>query len=691
MTVNHWQRSLKRWLFLVLVLAGLLTPATGSFAAGSCSYLSSGNFGDGSGWYISQGQGTYWSIADGKLDADNLTSTSSYAWTDFRPDDFFTIDVEVDILNSSSEYDRVGIYFTVGGDVFFGVQGSSGEYTTDGVLCYYYPTSRKLEFKVYDFSAGKWVTPLAAYPFSGSVRSIGFNLVADGVIFRINGQDTAYKIRGDFSFVPMTIDTLFLYAGGAGLHARFDNVCAGPGEAGDFPTGSAMPLPFGTKTISTSPAASPVVNNDPAAANPLGFGPAASGGNNLTLTAGLSGVNAPVDLYVGIGIGGDLYLFDSQNQLHSYSREGRLVKWRTNTTGGFSNTPLLPTIDMSGFPGTYDFYFLMAPTGRLDAFYLWFTQLHIAGGGPGPVTNTGMEQKIRQNLDLIFGLTSGFSGGLDEVTKLFEDSSVVSKSPANANGDLNLMAVLQGSPLSIAFNFGSGHRLQSGTVMAGNGRLDVTNVNFGKTGMGADFAATFNNITKDGTPFANGQLRGNLALTEAPGDKANISGQVNISSLALAGRQLSGTINISGILDKLDLGALLNMDMAKMLETTGNIRLTFTNFVAGDYTITSGTVDIVSTQGGRANITTDLNTSEGPVQLNLTTIIAPTGITIRTNAPGTMGPYTTTINNLTFDPNVCPNYPTGGSLAFTPSGATGPTGVVTFTGACDGTYQYGER
>ncbi|MEA3240792.1 MAG: hypothetical protein U9P37_04335, partial [Pseudomonadota bacterium] len=261
MSTNNLSSRLKKWSFLFLLsilLGGFVTVSSG-FAA--CEMLSSGDFSSGSGWTVNDA--TYWSIHNGMLDAQGIGTTSTHAGIDFYPGGFFSVDVDVSIVSSTSEHDRVGVRIRTSGDVFFAVNGDSGEYTTNGVLCYYYPNSGMLKFKVYDFDSGEWVVPLSHLDFSGTVNSIGLSMVADGVIFRVNGQDTNYKLTGDFSFGTYVIDSLRLYAGGTGLHARFDNVCASSYEVTDFPPGNAMPLPSGADFFPVTPAAAPVININP--------------------------------------------------------------------------------------------------------------------------------------------------------------------------------------------------------------------------------------------------------------------------------------------------------------------------------------------------------------------------------------------------------------------------------------------
>ena len=101
-------------------------------------------------------------------------------------------------------------------------------------------------------------------------------------------------------------------------------------------------------------------------------------------------------------------------------------------------------------------------------------------------------------------------------------------------------------------------------------------------------------------------------------------------------------------------------------------------------------IDIVMTQGGSANVITNLQTSQGPVNLNVLLTITQNGAVLNTTAPGTAGPYTVAISNVTLDQNICANYPAGGTISFTKS-STGTTGVVTFTSACDGSYGYSEQ
>ncbi|HMB30420.1 MAG TPA: hypothetical protein VKN82_01210, partial [Desulfohalobiaceae bacterium] len=515
-------------LLLLLCLISLFFGAyiSPSFSFAACEFLSE-DFASSKGWTALQKTGD-WVVKDGKLNVSGVGTTSSYATTDFFPSKSFSVDVDIDIVSASSNHDRVGTRVYAGGDVFFAVQGDGQEYTTNGVLCYYYPVAHELKFKVYDVLAGEWVVPLSAKAISGSVRSIGLSMVNDGVIFRVNGQDTNYKISGDLSNGHSFLSKFRLFAGGTGLQARFDNICASAYSGTNPNTSSSMPLPSGQQSLTTSPASAPVINADPSKANPFGFGSAASGGSTLSLSFGLSQQASPVDLYVAMQssvLGPELYLFTGLNQLQPSSVVG-LVPWKTNTLGNFQNR-LLSDLPASVLPnGTYYFFLLSTPAGSLNSFRLWAAPL-VINTGQSNVSDKEMQQEIKNTIDLIFGLSSGFSGGLSEITSIFNNQEVITTSPS----ELDLTSLLAGTPITMNVDFGSGYTLESGSVMKGSAQMQVKNVIFNSRNMGADFSGTFNNILKDGLPIANGLVNGNILLSQSSGGSADISGQINFDNL----------------------------------------------------------------------------------------------------------------------------------------------------------------
>ena len=100
-----------------------------------------------------------------------------------------------------------------------------------------------------------------------------------------------------------------------------------------YASSTAMSMPTAVEVIPITPSVTPVTSIDPAQAIPLGLGNAATGGSILSISAGISDLSEPVDLYVGLQsnviLGGELLLFASDNTLHAYSSEG-LIKGGCN-------------------------------------------------------------------------------------------------------------------------------------------------------------------------------------------------------------------------------------------------------------------------------------------------------------------------------------------------------------------------
>lgn len=149
--------------------------------------------------------------------------------------------------------------------------------------------------------------------------------------------------------------------------------------ATDSPAEDVMPIPSGTDTFNVSPAAEPVLNIDPAQANPFGFGSVANGGESISLSIAISEVSSPVDLYVGLQsdvLGPQICLFTPDNNWQPLSTTD-MVPWQGSTAGGL-NTLIQEDIPVSELlPGTYNFYLFMTPAGSLDTYRLWVAPLVI--------------------------------------------------------------------------------------------------------------------------------------------------------------------------------------------------------------------------------------------------------------------------------------------------------------------------
>ncbi len=229
---------LRRFLLLAVVaLAALSTPATAGAAA--CSYLQD----DFSGLSPnSWGYGSYgtWHVDSEELGVSQVPDgTWALAEVDFLPVDFFSVDVDLTVLDTPGPEDAVAIYPFTSGDVLFSLDNRP----VDGVAVVVYPALNQMEFMVWNFSADTWNTT-DRYTTPSPLTSFGISYTPSAVVFRANGQDTTLKLSGDFSLAGMVIDTLWLMAKGTGIHAHFDNLCGDPpGGSGTPPPVTALPAP----------------------------------------------------------------------------------------------------------------------------------------------------------------------------------------------------------------------------------------------------------------------------------------------------------------------------------------------------------------------------------------------------------------------------------------------------------------
>ncbi len=532
---NSFQSYLKKC-SLTFALLFWLTAFTAPSVFAACEYLSSGDFSSGSGWTV-EADTASWTIYEGMLDVKNITGASSYALYTFAPASLFNIDADIYIVSAPGQYDRIGVYVYSNKYVPFTVTVDTGIYDTDGVVGYYYPATNSLKFKFYDFDAGVWIIS-ESYPVSGSVNSIGLSVVADGVVFRINGQNTNYKISGDFTYAANSIDTVELRAGGSSMHCRFDNVCAAAIGSSPISPGNTMPLPGGREVLTTTPVAIPVISTDPAQANPVGFGSVANSGNTLSLTASLSPLAAPADLYLGLSVGSEIFLFAPDNSLRPLS-DG-LIKWRSQTQGGF-NARILPDVDMTAYPGTYTSYLLMTPADRWDGSRFWVSSLVVGGGSPvvpgGGAAGTVLGTLVSSlgNLD-----TNDFSNvvrilisSIQEGTLDTAVAAITANSPQAAS-----MITKVGSGYKV--DWGTGHTFPNGTTVAGSMTVSLGShssyANGSRTRIGGSYEISLKGVQINGTAvpddnqmvslqadsLGGGDIVGNLTMSGTVGNRGGV-------------------------------------------------------------------------------------------------------------------------------------------------------------------------
>ena len=283
-----------------------------------------------------------------------------------------------------------------------------------------------------------------------------------------------------------------------------------------------------------------------------------------------------------------------------------------------------------------------------------------------------MEEDIRGKLDLITGASSSLD--MTAITDLFSDHRVVTTTPANM-ADYNVMS---GDPLTISANFGSGYEMEDGSIVSGRAQLQITDVVFSDTQLGAHVTAIFTDVTKDGAPLASGEFTGSIALTSAADDSLTITGDLAFNNLTIQGRQQNGAITISGGLDG-------GIDLDDLSSLSGNLRLNFSRFISGDHTVNAGSFVNVAFGALGTTLTANLETNTGPVDVNLSVTPGATeGSTLlHTLSPGRVGPYTVSVNDLVYGDSC------SGSVSFADT-ASGQTAEVFINEECNG-YTYSER
>jgi plastocyanin len=193
----------------------------------------------------------------------------------------------------------------------------------------------------------------------------------------------------------------------SGENCRWDgllwNVCVTPGqtyervfkEAGVFPYFSNTPshcefgmvgtitvneiatmaLPQSQVVFTPAPSSAPVLNTDPALANPIGLGSVAAGGDTLDIRIGTTGFSGSAEVYFAVSspqvLGNEIFLY-SGGMFVAFSSAG-IVPWIASTTEPLDQD-LFGAIPVSSLPsGDYTLFFAVAPAGTSLAtfFYLW--------------------------------------------------------------------------------------------------------------------------------------------------------------------------------------------------------------------------------------------------------------------------------------------------------------------------------
>lgn len=158
-------------------------------------------------------------------------------------------------------------------------------------------------------------------------------------------------------------------------------------------TPSVMSLPTSQGLSMYTAIAEPVKSSTVTDAKPVAFGSVAASGDSFDLKIGMYPFAAPVDIYFGIALAlypENIYLLTEDNRFQPLS--SGVVPWKSGTTAPFDE--VLFSINKSAIPrGTYIFYLLVTPEGRLDPAFLWVSSLPVldesANVVPGASTELG--------------------------------------------------------------------------------------------------------------------------------------------------------------------------------------------------------------------------------------------------------------------------------------------------------------
>ena len=261
----------------------------------------------------------------------------------------------------------------------------------------------------------------------------------------------------------------------------------------------------------------------------------------------------------------------------------------------------------------------------------------------------------------------------------------------------------------MSLDFGAGYTTGDGNLFTGSGTVAITGLEFSETAIGANFSATFNNIAVYGVTYLTGTVSGGISITQpAEGDMA-LSGSIAFEGFQWNGNAFSGSINLSGTLQGLDLESpsgtitVTFTDFAMGEDRiSGSVSLTlgsesdpgsfvvsFSNFRLNDFTFSSGTVTASPAGEDRWAVDMNVTTSDGPFDMVVFLTLGDTAFILDTEEEGTMGPYRVNINDVTI-PSDWETVPASGTMTFTEDGKTG---TLDFNGkylSDDPPYEYSE-
>lgn len=246
----------------------------------------------------------------------------------------------------------------------------------------------------------------------------------------------------------------------------------------------------------------------------------------------------------------------------------------------------------------------------------------------GDLTNGGLMQQFTVILRAVFSSSQSFC-------------PMVASNPP-----LSSLSALP-STWDISVNYGSGCTAADGSNMSGSATVRMTNLQFVSSSFSTHVDATFNNLYRNGAPFANGNATGDIALTGSTGSLGG-NANVHVSNFLMPnGQTASGDISI---------------------QPTGAL---------GSFNATMNTATQISPLPG-------LYLDAGMQQLAVT-VQKQSDSSELINGTGEIYGYAVQFANLLFNSNACQSFPIGGSVIFTKNGASA---TVTYNASCNGSYIY---
>jgi hypothetical protein len=155
-----------------------------------------------------------------------------------------------------------------------------------------------------------------------------------------------------------------------------------------------IPIPTDRQSWSYAPFESPVLNDDPSQARPVGVGSIATGGETLSVHVALEQFEGAADVYGAYinwndpqtvhilnpnGVSLSTFTINQIiNALATGNPPAAAQPWKSNTTGPIDEQ--LINTSIANIPsGTYTVYLLVTPTGSLSSYYLWITTFNDGG------------------------------------------------------------------------------------------------------------------------------------------------------------------------------------------------------------------------------------------------------------------------------------------------------------------------